>query len=108
MTGRDIAATVVSVGAAILATLALAAGLGSSRSEFTVALFPPWLEPDRPILSAASVGEVAWIGRLHSIVVLRGDAGSMSERLRAAGALLVFNAPFAGACGGRQNSKGKT
>ncbi|KQQ13561.1 hypothetical protein ASF53_11335 [Methylobacterium sp. Leaf123] len=63
------------------------------------ALFPPWWEPSRSLGAAvAAGGAVLGLGRLPGLVVTRSSAPGFAERLRAGGALVLFDPRGFGLC----------
>jgi lipid-binding SYLF domain-containing protein len=62
------------------------------------AVFPPWWSPAQVIGAAGSAGDIAGVGAVPFIVILRGDAADLSQRARSAGALALLDPALAGAC----------
>ncbi|MEH3117189.1 MAG: hypothetical protein PGN25_06170 [Methylorubrum populi] len=63
------------------------------------ALFPPWWNSARSLDAAAAAGgTVLGLGRLPGLVVTRSSAPGFAERLRTAGALVLFDPRGLGLC----------
>ena len=62
------------------------------------AVFPPWWSPAQVVGAAGSAGDIAGIGAVPFIVIVRGDPAGLSRRVRSAGALLLLDPALAGAC----------
>jgi len=88
--------------ALLLASLIGSAWLGAPMAEPgrpVAALFPPWWEPSRSLGAAvAAGGAVMGLGRLPGLVVTRSSAPGFAERLRTAGALVLFDPRGFGLC----------
>ncbi|MFN3514857.1 MAG: hypothetical protein ACK41C_17560 [Phenylobacterium sp.] len=57
------------------------------------ALFPPWWSESHVIAAADEAGDVVATARSPHVVIVRAQQGDIGDRLRSAGALLVFR-PF--------------
>lgn len=92
---------VVGVAVSLLAAVAVEA---QPRTPGRVAaVFPPWWSAAQVIGAAGSAGDVAGVGAVPFIVILRGQpekglAADLSQRARSAGALLLLDPALAGAC----------
>ena len=88
--------------ALLLASLISSAWLGAPMGEPdrpVAALFPPWWEPGRSLGAAvAAGGAVLGLGRLPGLIVTQSSAPDFAERLRSAGALLLFDPRGSGLC----------
>ncbi len=62
------------------------------------AVFPPWWDASAVAGAAASAGDIAGAGGAPFIIILRGDPADLSQKARAAGALLLLDPARAGAC----------
>ncbi len=63
------------------------------------ALFPPWWDPGRSLGAAAGAGgTLLSLGRLPGVVITRSPAPGFVERLRSAGAVLLFDPRSLGLC----------
>lgn len=99
---------VVTIAAAILASLFVAAAIeapGSDPSRLA-AIFPPWWSGQRAIAAAASAGDILGVGGARFVVILHGDPTDLAGRLRAAGALFTVSSDFAGLCSPRGKETG--
>ncbi|MBD8906117.1 hypothetical protein [Methylorubrum zatmanii] len=62
-------------------------------------LFPPWWSEERTLGAAADAGgAVLGLGRLSGLVVTQSSDPGFPERLRAAGALILFDPRGFGLC----------
>ncbi len=113
---------VATAGAVLLAGLGIALSLvaaaavdAAPRTPGRVAaVFPPWWDPAQIIGAAGSAGDIAGAGGAPFVVILRAspeDKGpaDLSQRARAAGALLLLDPALAGACArpASQNTSGE-
>lgn len=103
MTPRRIAAV---AGPVVLGVLGVAASLFAAvavdaqpRTPGRIAaVFPPWWSAGQTLGAAASAGDVAGVGAVPFIVIVRGPPADLSQRVRSAGALLLLDPALAGAC----------
>ena len=88
--------------AVLVLSLLGAAWLGDPVAEPgqpVAALFPPWWDSTRSLGAAATAGgAVLTLGRLPGLVVTRSSAPGFAERLRAGGALILFDPRGLGLC----------
>jgi hypothetical protein len=91
-------ATNMLIGATIVATLLLAIETSSANSDSMAAIFPPWWGSARAFEAAASVGEIAGVGKFQTILIVHGESKALATRLHAAGALIVFSSQLFIAC----------
>lgn len=93
-------------GPILLGTLGVAASLFAAMAVDAqprtpgrvAAVFPPWWSPAQAVGAAASAGDVAGVGAVPFIVVMRGPPATLAQRARSAGALLLLDPALAGAC----------
>lgn len=88
----------------MLAIVALALGglaaplaAGGTKGQ-VVAVFPPWWGPARALQAAYAGGPVVGMGPADFVVVIALDGPLGSDRLRHAGAWLLFNASRLAGC----------
>lgn len=67
------------------------------------AVFPPWWSSAQVVGAAGAAGDIAGVGAVPFIVILRGPpekngADDLSQRARSAGALLLLDPALAGVC----------
>ncbi|PIB90845.1 hypothetical protein [Caulobacter sp. FWC2] len=97
-------AVALSILGAALGLVAAAAVDAQPRTPGRVAaVFPPWWSPARVIGAAGSAGDIAGVGAVPFIVILRASSDTktpadLSQRARSAGALALFDPALAGAC----------
>jgi hypothetical protein len=101
-----VALAVLGVVASLFAAVAVEA---QPRTPGRVAaVFPPWWSAAQALGAAGSAGDVAGVGAVPFIVIVRGSPADLSQRVRSAGALLLLDPALAGACARpAQNSSSK-
>lgn len=62
------------------------------------AVFPPWWSPAQVVGAAGAAGDIAGVGAVPFIVILRGPPATLAQHARSAGALLLLDPALAGAC----------
>jgi hypothetical protein len=87
------------VSVSAVGSLAVAVAAASPRSSSIAAAFPPWWANSDIFKAAARAGDPLRIGRFPWIVIVRGDASDLSERLRSAGAIALVDANSLAGCG---------
>jgi hypothetical protein len=87
--------TVICFGTAIAA---LMLGASAPAEGPVAALFPPWWSSADVVMAAGSAGRIVRLGSVHFIVVVAPDGSDTTERLHAAGAVLVLDPIIAGGC----------
>ncbi len=98
MAGVRVAASILATATAIGVTAAMTMAVGSPTGSTIAAFFPPWWSAERVFQAAADAGEIADVGRIPSMIVVRSDRNGLAARLKAAGALAIFNADDLGGC----------
>jgi len=89
-------ASVAAIGLTLAATVAVSA---QPRDPARVAaVFPPWWTAARSASAAASAGQIAGVGGVPFILILRGEPDALGPRLRAAGAWMLLDPDAAGVC----------
>jgi len=61
-------------------------------ADMALAVYPPWWTSERALAAAAGAGNVVTLGRFPFSVAVQSPAPALPQRLRAGGALYVFNA----------------
>lgn len=90
----------VVVGLAVAGSLLAVAGLANapSRPDSFAAVFPPWWSGPQAAGAAARAGDIAGVGALPFILILKSRTPGLGERLRRAGALILLDPRAAGLC----------
>ena len=84
----------------IFTTLVLILTALPTRSDFALALFPPWWTRNAAFQAAARSGEVFSSKFAPTIFIVHGPATDLGRHLREEGALLVLNSAAFMACTG--------
>jgi hypothetical protein len=93
-----LAISVLAIGATIVVTLLLAIETSSANSDSMAAIFPPWWGSARAFEAAASVGDIAGVGKFQTILIVHGKSDGLATRLHAAGAVIVVSSQLFVAC----------
>jgi hypothetical protein len=93
-----LATGVLSLVATIVVTLLLVIETSSENSDSLAAIFPPWWGSARAFEAAASVGDIAGVGKFQTILIVHGNSKRLAAGLHAAGAVVVVGAPLFVAC----------
>ncbi len=89
----------------LIGATAAAMSVDSSRDDRLAAIFPPWWNDQRIMAAMVEAdARVMRTGALDSIVLTTSDSDGLTARLKAAGALAVFDTNGAAACLGLSRS----
>jgi len=80
------------------AVAALMLGTPAPAAGPVAALFPPWWPAADVFVAAGSAGRIVRLGLASFIVIVASEDGRVTERLRAAGAVMVFDPIALGGC----------
>lgn len=101
--GRTLRATPAWAPAAVIAAFglafALAAEAGPRDSQVAAGVYPPWWSQAQVLSAAARAGDIAAVGAVPFVVVVRSPRGPAADSLAVSGALFSLDAGLARLCG---------